>query len=138
MHPRRDGGKTQGHVRSGRMKLAPRNRILMFGKIRELALYRAEVLRSHGFNVTIPASKADVIAAIRRGGYDAVVLTYTLSSDTVEELAELARQHCPDCRLITISDTRFPDAKVSPDANVLADDGPKALLEALRATLKEG
>jgi hypothetical protein len=110
----------------------------MFGRIRELALYRAEVLRSHGFNITIPATKADAIAAIRRGGYDVAVLTYTLSNDTVEELAELVRQHCPDCRLVTISETKYHDAKINPDINVLADDGPKALLQALRATLRRG
>jgi DNA-binding response OmpR family regulator len=108
----------------------------MFGKIRELALYRAEVLSTHGFAVSIPANKTEAIAAIRRGGYDVVVLTYTLSNETVEELAELVRQHCPDCRLITISDTKYRDAKINPDINVLADDGPKALLQALRATLR--
>ncbi|HLK33749.1 MAG TPA: hypothetical protein VKT29_11705, partial [Terriglobales bacterium] len=59
-----------------------------------------------------------------------------LSNDTVEELTEIVRQHCPDCRLITISDSRFRDSKISPDANVLADDGPKALLQALRETLQ--
>ena len=110
----------------------------MFGKNRELALYRAEVLRAHGFNVTIPASKADALVVVRRGGYDVVVLTYTLSSETVEELTELVRQHWPDSRLVTISDTKYPDPKINPDANVLADDGPKALLEALRETLKRG
>jgi hypothetical protein len=66
------------------------------------------------------------------------VFTYTLSNDTVEELTELVRQHCPECRLITISDTRLPDPKINPDANVLADDGPRALLEALRETLRRG
>jgi hypothetical protein len=135
---RRRAGKIDGHVPKGRVRSAPRNRVLMFGRIRELALYRAEVLQAHGFNVTIPASKADAIAAIRRGGFDVAVLTYTLSSDTVEELTELVRQHCSDCRLITISDTRLLDPKINPDANVLADDGPKALLEALRETLRRG
>ncbi|HKW25128.1 MAG TPA: hypothetical protein VJN48_05050 [Terriglobales bacterium] len=117
------------------MRSLPRNRVLMFGKIRELALYRAEVLRVHGFNVTIPASKEDAVAAVLRGGFDVAVLTYTLSSDTVEELTELLRQHWPDCRLVTISDTKYRDTKINPDANVLADDGPKALIEALRETL---
>ena len=118
--------------------MAPRNRVLMFGKMRELALYRAEVLRAHGFSVAIPASKTEAIAAIRRADFDVVVLSYTLSNDTVEEIAELVRQHCPDCRLVTISDTTYRDAKINPDANVLADHGPKGLIEALRETLKHG
>ena len=128
--------KINGRARRGRVRVAPRNRVLMFGKLRELALYRAEVLCAHGFKVTVPASKTDAVNAIRRGGFDVAVFTYTLSSDTVEELAELVRQHCSDCRLITISETRNHDAKINPDANVLADDGPRALLEALRSMLR--
>jgi CheY-like chemotaxis protein len=110
----------------------------MFGRIRELALYRAEVLRAHGFSVAIPASRAEAVAAIHRGDFDAAIFTYTLPNDTVQELTELVRQHCPECRLITISDTKYPDTKVNPDASVLADDGPKALLEALRQALRRG
>ena len=128
--------KANGRARRSRVRLAPRNRVLMFGRIRELALYRAEVLSTHGFKVTVPASKADAIAAIRRGGFDVAVFTYTLSSDTVEELAELVRQHCAECRLVTISETRNHDPKIDPDANVVADDGPSALLQALRSLLR--
>lgn len=135
---RRTASKAHSQASRGRMRSAPRNRVLMFGKIRELALYRAEVLRAHGFSVAIPDSKAEAVAAIRHADFDVAVLTYTLSSETVEELAELLRQHCPDCRLVTISDTKYRDAKIEPDANVLADDGPKALIEALRETLKQG
>jgi DNA-binding NtrC family response regulator len=112
------------------------SRVLMFGKIRELALYRAEVLRAHGFTATIPSSKDEAIAAIRRGHFDVAVLTYTLSSDTVQELAEMVRQHCPGCPVITISNTHTRDTKIKPDANVIADDGPKALIDALRRTLR--
>lgn len=137
-HPDATVARPGERARKSSVRTGPRNRVLMFGKIRELALYRAEVLRSNGFNVTIPASKADAIAAIRRGGFDVAVLTYTLSNDTVEELTELLRQHWPDSRLVTISEMKYPDPKINPDANVLADEGPKALIKALRATLKQG
>jgi hypothetical protein len=133
---RRTAPKAHSQASRGRMRTAPRNRVLMFGKIRELALYRAEVLRAHGFAVSISHGEAEARAAIRGGGFDVVLLSYTLSNDVVEEVAELVRQHWPDCRLVTISDTKYPDPKINPDANVLADDGPKALIEALRATLK--
>jgi hypothetical protein len=128
--------KTNSHARRSRVRVGPRNRVLIFGRIRELALYRAEVLHANGFSVITPQNKAETVAAIRGGGFDVAVLTYTLSSDTVEELAELVRQHCPECRLITISETRNYDARINPDANVIADDGPKALLQALRSLLK--
>ena len=136
--PRRTAKKVNGQARKGRVRSGSRNRVLIFGKLRELALYRAEVLQAHGFSVAIPENKSEAVTAIRRGSYDVVVLSYTLSSDTVEEITELVRQHCPDCRLITISDTKLPDPKIRPDANVLADEGPKALLEALRDMLRRG
>jgi len=137
-HPRRTSFRADGPARQGHVRKAPRNRVLIFGKLRELALYRAEVLRTHGFAVSISGSQAEAVAAIRSGGFDVIVLSYTLSNDTVEEVTEMVRQHCPECRLITISETRYPDPKINPDANVLADDGPKALLEALRETLRRG
>ena len=112
------------------------NRILLLGRIHELALYRAEVLRDRGFDVRVSTSREDALRLIRRGGFDAVVLSYTLSSDTVEELAEEIRDHCPQCPLVVIANTIYPDRKIGPDAIALADDGPKALVAALRRVLR--
>jgi CheY-like chemotaxis protein len=108
------------------------NRVLLVGKSRELALYRAEVLRDRGFEVRIPTDTKESITEISRGAYDVAVLSYTLSSDEVQQLAELVRQACPDCPLVTISKSGRLDRMVSPDATVLADDGPSALIKALR------
>lgn len=107
-------------------------RVLLVGRLRELALYRAEVLHMHGFSVLTPASYAAAMEAVRRREFDIVVLSYTLSSDVVEELAEQVRQYCPRCPLIAISDTRSVDKKIFPDETVFAEDGPAALIAALR------
>jgi hypothetical protein len=105
--------------------------VLILGHIRELALYRAEVLRAHGFDVATPRTEEEMKAAIRRGNFDVAVLSYTLPNDTVEEMAELMREYCRDCALVAITDTGRVDRKIGPDQVVLADDGPGALLEAL-------
>lgn len=107
-------------------------RVLLIGKFRELALYRAEVLRMHGFRVSTPATVAAAMGAIRRREFDIVVLSYTLASDVVEQLAEQVRQYCPSCPLIAISDTRSIDKKIFPDQTAFAEDGPAALIAALR------
>jgi hypothetical protein len=107
-------------------------RVLIFGRIFELALYRAEVLRSRGYGVVTPRSKAEAVAVIEDGEFDALVLSYTLESETAEEIVELARQKCPRCPLITISDRGTADRKLRPDLVVSADDGPAGLLKALR------
>jgi CheY-like chemotaxis protein len=108
------------------------NRVLLLGKQKELALYRAAVLRDRGFEVKAPTELNEAIAEIASGGYDVAVLSYTLSSDEVERLAELVRQSCPDCPLVTISTTGRTDRRVNPDETVLADEGPPGLIRVLQ------
>jgi CheY-like chemotaxis protein len=108
------------------------NRVLLFSGIFEVALYRAEVLRTHGLEVRTPRSKEEAVIAIQRGEVDVVVLTYTLPSETVSELADLVRQYCPGCRLVAISETGHFDERVAPDAVVVASQGPAALVDAIR------
>jgi hypothetical protein len=107
------------------------NRVLLLGKQRELALYRAEFLRERGFEVSIPSTVEAAIAEIKRGEFDVAVLSYTLSSEEVQRIADLVRQSCPDCPLVTIAATRRQDLKVDPDATVLAEEGPAGLIKVL-------
>lgn len=108
------------------------NRVLLFSGIFEVALYRAEVLRAHGMEVRTPRSKDEAVAIIQHGEVDVVVLTYTLPSETVHELSDLVRQYCAECRLVTISESGRVDERVEPDAVVIANEGPSALVEAIR------
>ena len=133
---RRNAGKPAPSVQPERRSPVPRRtagrRILMFGRIRELALYRAEVLRDRGFEVATPDSREEAIAGIRKGNFDVAILTYTLPNDIVQELAQLVREHCPECPLIAISNNTRMDREICPDVMVNADEGPSALIAALR------
>lgn len=108
------------------------NRVLMLGKMRELALYRATVLADHGFTVATPQNHDEAVAAIRAGHFDIAILSYTLSNETVQKLAELIREYCPECPLIVISKMRRKDREIAPDETVDGDEGPAALVAALR------
>lgn len=108
------------------------NRVLLFSGIFEVALYRAEVLRANGLDVWTPRNKEEAVAIIQRGELDVVVLTYTLPSETVNELSDLVRQYCAGCQLIAISDSGRVDQRVAPDAVVIANEGPAALVQAIR------
>ncbi|MBV9610755.1 MAG: hypothetical protein JO187_14425 [Acidobacteria bacterium] len=77
------------------------------------------------------------MATIKRGGFDAAILSYTLSSDTVEELGEMIRQHLPTCPVISISRTGSVDRRLSPDETVVGDEGPEALMAALERALRK-
>lgn len=112
------------------------NRVVIVGRMRELALYRAEVLRQAGFIALIPEDSDAAVGIMRKRNFDAIVLSYTLSSDVVERLTSFAREYCPDCPVIAIAGNFTEDRRIVPDAVVLADDGPPALISALRKVLQ--
>lgn len=111
------------------------NRVLMFGANRELAMYRAEVLRQRGYEVFIAGDVREAMETMQPRNVDVVVVTYTLPSAMVEEIVELLSQFCPDCRLITIAQSSRPDPRIPANAVVEAGQGPKALIEALDRVL---
>ncbi len=112
------------------------HRILMMGRQRELALYRAEVLRHYGFLVSIPTTEAEALAVIERGDFDIAVLSYTLPDSAVQQIAEAVRERCPECPIVTIVQTLRTDRRIAPDAVVLADNGPDELLAALHKVMQ--
>ncbi|PYX08142.1 MAG: hypothetical protein DMG88_11740 [Acidobacteria bacterium] len=130
--PRQDSPTEAPKKRRPFTRRASGTRVLLFGRIRELALYRAEVLRNRGFSVAIPHDKQETLKIIQHGDFDIAVLSYTLPSDIVQEIAESVREYCPDAPLIAISETGRVDRRVDPDETVIADDGPSALIAALR------
>ena len=64
---------------------------------------------------------------IRKGSFDIAVLSYTLSNETVQDLAELVREYCSECPVIAISGDRRMDREIRPDEMVKADDGPEGV-----------
>lgn len=110
--------------------------VLLLSRAGELALYRAEILRERGFAVHLPRTKEEAIAAIKHGAFDVAILSYTLPSDMVHELAEQIRGTLPSCPLLAISDSGTIDRKIRPDETVIADEGPAALVAALHRLVK--
>jgi DNA-binding response OmpR family regulator len=110
--------------------------VLLYGKMRELALYRAEVLSMRGFDVIVPRNNGEAVQAILAGGFQVAVLSYTLANGTVKEMSELIRQQCPGCPLLMISQHAEDDPHIQPDAIVQAELGPAALVETIHRTLQ--
>lgn len=107
--------------------------MLLLGRHLELGHYRTEFLKSQGISVVFPESQEAARAAITAGGFDAVILSYSLSDKAAREMMELKDQACPDCPLICISEKRWDDREFNPDAVVLATDPPQNLVDAIRA-----
>ena len=105
--------------------------ILMLGRQLELGHYRAEFLQSYGIHVVFPESKQEADSAVRAGGYDAILLSYTLSKETIQELVGLIERYCPDCPIIAITQ-RNSELAFKPAETVLDTEPPKMLLEAIK------
>ena len=128
--------KRSGRTASQQRKARVGNRLLIVGRLRELALYRAEVLKHAGFQVLAPGDLEEAFRVMQRGEFDAIIVSYTLPNDTVQYVMERAREHCPDCPIIAIRHTRTEDRLLQPDAIALADEGPAALIAAVQAVLR--
>jgi CheY-like chemotaxis protein len=107
-------------------------RVLMLGQHLELGWYRSEFLRGHGYSVIFPETKKDAVNAITQDAYDVILLSYSLTHKTSQELLDLVEQHCPHCPVITMTEKRWEDRHLNPAENVLVSEGPQGLLDALK------
>jgi DNA-binding response OmpR family regulator len=105
--------------------------ILMLGRQLELGHYRAEFLQSYGIHVVFPESKQEADSAVHAGGYDAILLSYTLSKETIQELVSLIERYCPDCPIIAIVQ-QGNELTFKPAETILDTEPPKMLLEAIK------
>jgi DNA-binding response OmpR family regulator len=105
--------------------------VLMLGRQLELGYYRAVYLQSHGFQVIFPENKNAAFAAIRAGGFDAVIISYTLSKVSAKEFVSLIKQLDKDCPVVAITQRGWEEEDFECDEKVLDVDRPPALLEAL-------
>jgi len=106
--------------------------ILLLGRHEELSAYRTEALKAAGFHVLSPKTRQDAVTHISDGRFELVVLSYSLSDDTAQELAELVRQNCSQCPIVAIAEHGWDDGRIKPDEIVIGSQGPEALIESVR------
>ena len=113
-------------------------RVLMLGQHLELGWYRSEFLRAQGYEVVFPENKKEAVAAVHEGKFDVVLLSYSLSHNTSQELLEIVDQTCPECPVIAITENRWEDRHLNPAHTVLVSEGPEGLLDALKKVAHHG
>src|SRR5215472_15002701 len=109
--------------------------LLLLSVNRETALLRAHALRSAGFKVMLPTGTKDAMELLQKKKFDAVVISYSMSNENVAEMTELFRENNPNSPVITITKGRWADLKTDVDSSVDGDDGPDALIDAIRAAI---
>jgi DNA-binding response OmpR family regulator len=111
--------------------------VLLLGRELELGHYRAEYLKSQGIHTIFPETKGAAMAVIRTGGFEVIVVSYTLSDATVKELMDVVEESCPRTPIIAITKQRWEDRVVKPAETVMDTDPPQALLDAIRRVQRQ-
>lgn len=96
----------------------------MLGQHLELRWYRSEFLRAQGMGIS-PENQRRSIAAICDGKFDVVVLSYSLTHKTGQELLETRRPEMPECPVIIMTEKRWEYRHLNPAETVLVSDGPQ-------------
>jgi DNA-binding NtrC family response regulator len=109
--------------------------ILLLSRDRELSLLRYSSLRQAGYSVERADSRQEALSLLR-DKFDALVISYSLSLDSLAEFTELFRNTNPNSPVIGVVKENWQDLKVKLDFAVNGDDGPEALLEAVDTALK--
>ncbi len=124
-----------GESTAGRAALARAQSLLLLSADRELALLRERVLELAGFAVTAPQGRKDALRALKEKKFDALVITYSMSSKNAVEMRKLFQEHNPNAPIIGIVREKWQDLKPHVDLAVSGDEGPDGLIEALRTAI---
>lgn len=108
--------------------------VLLLSGDTELSQLRAWALRKAGYSVSRASSRQEALSLLETA-CDALVISWSLSPEAIEEFAERFRGHNPNAPVIGIAKDAWHELKTELDGSVNGEDGPEALLEALGTAL---
>ncbi|HET9742505.1 MAG TPA: response regulator [Terriglobales bacterium] len=101
----------------------------------ERAALRARILRDAGFHVVRPENRKEALRILAAQKFDVLVVSYTLSSQSILEFTEIFQQNNPNSPIISVTETKWQDLKVHMDFTVTGTEGPDALIDAVQAAV---
>lgn len=108
--------------------------VLLLSGDRELSLLRYYSLQHAGFTVARADSRQEALELLE-SRYDALVISYSLSTETIAEFIGRFRQTSPGAPILCVVKGKWHDLKVDVDFTVNGDDGPETLLETLESAI---
>jgi DNA-binding NtrC family response regulator len=108
--------------------------LLLISAERELSLLRARVLREAGYAVARADSLPEALGLLEQT-FDALLISYSLTAESMAEMTELFRRRNPGSPIIAVTKGKWQDLKIDMDYAVAGEDGPEALLETLETAL---
>ena len=125
------------HARHAAADIATKGKprtVLLLSRNPELSRLRAHALERAGFAVTRADSRQEALRMLDKN-FDALVISYSLSSESISEMTELFRQRNPGAAIVTIAKEKGQDMKIDVDFTVTGDEGPEAMIEAVHSAL---
>jgi DNA-binding NtrC family response regulator len=112
--------------------------VLSVGTLPELLSLREAVLRSAGYEVITTTEPQEADVRIKEGDCAVLLLCYSIGDMWREQLVRNFRKHCPDNRIVAITNQREPDTGTQPavDDLVFGIEGAEALLDVIQKAVR--
>ena len=106
--------------------------VISVGKFPELLWLRASVLQSAGFAVFTTTDPQEAAARIGKADCGVLLLCYSVSDEWRTQLVQRFREHCPEGRIIAITNRPVAEIPKEEDELVYGVEGPEILIDAIR------
>ena len=112
----------------------PKHRkVVSIGGDSELLWLRHAVLQTAGIDVLTTENETDALASIQKGECGVLLVCYSLSLGSRRRLAEAFRSHCPDGKILAITNLQV-DKPDFADNFVYGLEGPEVLIQSIQNT----
>jgi hypothetical protein len=105
--------------------------VLSVGGFPDLLWTRAQILQSAGYRVISTSKPEEADASISRSDCGVLLLCYSAREQWREHLIRRFRDHCPQGRIVAITNVPFSRPPIEADDFVYGIEGPEALLNAI-------
>jgi hypothetical protein len=106
-------------------------KVISVGANVELLWLRDAVLQTAGFEVLTSSSETEALNFIARGDCGVLLVCYSLSFAVRQRLAKAFRQHCPEKRIVAITNQPLEKPDFA-DGFVYGVEGPEVLIDTIR------
>ena len=106
-------------------------KVISVGANAELLWLRNAVLQNAGFEVLTSSNETEALSFIKRGHCGVLLVCYSLSFPVRERLAKAFRQHCPENRIVAITNEPLEKPDFA-DGFVYGVEGPEVLIDTIR------
>ena len=110
--------------------------VISVGDNPQLLSLRHAVLERAGYHVITASDPNTASQTIASAPCDVLLLCYSMEINTRQRLAKEFREHCPDGRIIAITNQYQQRPPLGADAFLYGLEGAEALLDAVRAQME--